>query len=183
MKQPIVMIGNPVLRDKTRALSRKEAVSSRLKDFVQRMVSTMRQTQGVGLAANQVGDPRRILVMECRGNRRYPNHPNFPLQVYLNARILKRSKSMSSDWEGCLSIPGYRGLVPRSHSLELEAMDLNGKILRKSFKGFEARVIQHEVDHLEGGFYIDRMENFSSLCHLDEFEGKMRKKIPEQRSR
>ncbi len=82
-----------------------------------------------------------------------------------------------------MSIPGYRGLVPRSYSVVLEAMSLSGKKIRRTYKGFEARVIQHEVDHLNGLFYIDRMEDFRSYFHLEEFENKMNIKIREKRSR
>ncbi len=183
MEKPITKIGNLILRRKTHDLSSQEAVSSKLHAFLKQMVTTMRNFQGVGLAANQVGDPRRILVMECRGNKRYPNRPSFPLQTYLNARIVKYSGKKIKDWEGCLSIPGYRGLVPRSYSVVLEAMSLSGKKIRRTYKGFEARVIQHEVDHLNGLFYIDRMEDFRSYFHLEEFENKMNIKIREKRSR
>jgi peptide deformylase len=180
MNQSIVKIGAPVLRRKTRDLSQREAVSSKVKAFTTRMVETMRRAQGVGLAANQVGDDRRILVMECRGNPRYPNRPSFALQTYLNARIVKYSWKKIGDWEGCLSIPGFRGRVPRSHSVILEALTLDGKKVRRTLKGFEARVIQHEVDHLDGLFYIDRMKHFKEYSHLDEFEKKSGQKIREK---
>ena len=183
MKQTIVKIGRPVLRVKTKSLSSREAVSVRVRNFITGMVKTMRRAQGVGLAANQVGDGRNILVMECKGNPRYPNRPAFPLQAYLNARIVKYSRKKAEDWEGCLSIPGYRGLVPRSYSVTFEAVTLEGKKVRRTLKGFEARVIQHEVDHLNGFFYIDRMKNFQSFHHLAEFEKKLGVKIKERKTR
>jgi peptide deformylase len=181
MTQPIVKIGQPVLRAKTRVLTMREAVSPGTKSFAARMVKTMRHSQGVGLAANQVGDSRRILVMECRGNPRYPKRPSFPLGVYVNARIVKYSGKKIRDWEGCLSIPGYRGRVPRSYSVTFEAVDLKGKKVRRTLRGFEARVLQHEVDHLNGFFYIDRMAQFRDFFHLDEFEKKVGRKINEKR--
>jgi peptide deformylase len=181
MNQPIVKIGQPVLRAKTRDLSPREAVSPAIKSFAARMVKTMRHSRGVGLAANQVGDSRRILVMECRGNPRYPNRPSFPLRTYFNARIVKYSKKKIRDWEGCLSIPGYRGLVPRSDKVTFEAIGPKGKRVRRTLKGFEARVLQHEVDHLNGFFYIDRMGHFRDFFHLDEFEKKVGRKINERR--
>ncbi len=172
MRQIIVKIGRPVLRKRSRDVSPREAVSAKVKTFAAIMAVTMRQAQGVGLAANQVGDGRRILVMECRGNKRYPGQPHFPLQVYLNARIVKYSKKTQEDWEGCLSIPGYRGLVPRSYSVTFEALTLGGNKVRKTLKGFEARVLQHEVDHLNGNFYIDRMPHLRNFVHLEEFVGR-----------
>ncbi len=183
MAQTIVKIGRPVLRKLTRDLSPKEAVSSKVGAFVAKMLETMRLAQGVGLAANQVGDNRRILVMECKGNKRYPNRPRFPLQAYLNARIVKYSKKAVEDWEGCLSIPGYRGMVPRSESVTFEALTLGGVKVRKTLGGFEARVLQHEVDHLNGNFYIDRMPHFHHFYHLEEFGSKPVKKSPKGRKK
>jgi peptide deformylase len=180
MTQKLVKIGRLILRAKTKGISIQEAVSPRVKNFTARMVKTMRLAQGVGLAANQVGDPRRILVMECRGNSRYPNRPSFPLQTYFNARIVRKSKKKVLDWEGCLSIPGYRGRVPRAQSVTFEALTPEGKKVRRTVKGFEARVIQHEVDHLDGFFYIDRMNDFREYCHLDEFEKKSGQRIRER---
>jgi peptide deformylase len=183
MKQTIVKIGRPVLRVKTKSVSHREAVSSKVKNFVGAMVKTMRHAHGVGLAANQVGDPRRILVMECRGNARYPNRPSFPLQTYFNARIVWSSKQKVQDWEGCLSIPGYRGKVARAHSLVFEALTPEGTKVRRTLKGFEARVLQHEVDHLDGKFYVDRMKSSGDLYHLEEFEKELGIKVPREKKR
>jgi len=183
MTQKLVKIGHLILRAKTRDLTIREAVSPRVKNFTARMVKTMRHAQGVGLAANQVGDPRRILVMECRGNSRYPNRPSFPLQTYFNARIVGRSKKTIHDWEGCLSIPGYRGRVPRAQSVTFEALTLEGKKVRRTVRGFEARVLQHEVDHLDGKFYVDRMKRSGDLYHLEEFEKELGIKVPREKKR
>lgn len=183
MDQAIVMIGKRVLRAKSRDLTHREAVSPRVKHFSARMVKTMRLAQGVGLAANQVGDPRRILVMECRGNARYPNRPSFPLQTYFNARIVRSSKKKIQDWEGCLSIPGYRGRAPRAQSVTFEALTPEGKKVRRTVRGFEARVLQHEVDHLDGKFYVDRMKRSGDLYHLEEFEKELGIKVPREKKR
>jgi peptide deformylase len=142
----------------------------------------MRRAQGVGLAANQVYQGIRVMVMECRGNRRYPRVSSFPLQTYLNPRIIRYSKKREKDWEGCLSIPGFRGLVPRSYSVTLRAMTVEGKWIDKNFSGFEARVVQHEVDHLNGFFYVDRMPNLQSWSYLEEFNQRYHFKIRDRRS-
>jgi len=169
MKLPIVKIGNPVLRKKIKdihpALLRLKAFEKFLKD----MVTTMRGAQGVGLAANQVGEDLRCFVMECRGNKRYPKVKSVPLQAYLNVRIVKRSKQRVPGWEGCLSIPGYRGLVPRSKSVTFTALTPDGRKLRRTVRDFEARIVQHEVDHLDGHFYIDRIKDKKTWMHLEEF--------------
>ena len=133
------------------------------------MVSTMRLAQGVGLAANQVGENKRAMVMECRGNKRYPRGNAFSLQTYLNPKIIHYSKAKEIDWEGCLSIPGFRGKVNRSREVTFIGRTPDGRLVRKTFRGFEARVIQHEVDHLNGLFYLDRMKNLKTWTHLEEF--------------
>lgn len=129
----------------------------------------MRGADGVGLAANQVGHNTRVFIIECRVNKRYPGRGEFPLEIYVNPRVLSVSKRKVSDWEGCLSIPGYRGWVPRHESVTFEALTREGELVKKTFRGFKARVIQHELDHLNGIFYVDRMRGFERWMHLDEF--------------
>lgn len=134
------------------------------------MIKTMRLAQGVGLAANQVAVSCRAVVLECRANQRYPHAEDFPLQIFINPRILRYSKEKIFDWEGCLSIPGYRGLVPRSKKVTFEALSPEGKRVVQTVEGFHARVIQHEVDHISGKFYIDRMPDLMSWTHLEEWQ-------------
>lgn len=169
MKYQLVKIGNPVLRKKTRTVTRKQLVSKKFQVYLKQMASQMRKARGVGLASNQLGFNNRALVMECRGNKRYPRVKSFSLQTYVNARIVKYSRSVAKGWEGCLSIPGFRGVVPRSQWVTFEAQTPDGRIVRKTLHGFEARVIQHEVDHLDGFFYMDRMKGLKTWMHLEEF--------------
>lgn len=110
------------------------------------------------------------MVLECNSNRRYPGRDDFALEVYANVRIVRYSKKIVKDWEGCLSIPGYRGLVPRAESVTFEARTLEGKKVQRTVKGFHARVIQHETDHLNGLLYIDRMPDMRTFTHLDELK-------------
>ena len=181
MKLNIVKIGNPVLRKKTRPISGSPSRLKKLRSFLKSMTATMRQAQGVGIAANQVGVGSRIFVMECRGNRRYPRAESFPLQAYLNPKIILYSKAKISGWEGCLSIPGFRGKVSRSNRVTLSAMTPEGKKVQKTFRGFEARVVQHEVDHLNGFFYIDRMKNFRTWTHLEEFNKRLHSRVRDKK--
>lgn len=167
---PIVRIGHPVLRRRTAELPLEQLKSSTVRTLIKAMVPTMRKAQGVGLAANQVGVGLNLAVLECRASRRYPGKDDFPLQAYANIHIVKYSKKQVVDWEGCLSVPGYRGLVPRSESVTFEALTPEGKPVKRSVKGFQARVIQHETDHLNGLCYLDRMIDMRSLTHLDEFK-------------
>ena len=181
MKLKIVSIGHPVLRRKIKNVKTGKRKSKSFKTFLKAMVQMMHQAHGVGLAANQVGINERVLVMECDSNKRYPKVASVVLQTYLNARIVKYSKNLEKGWEGCLSIPGYRGIVPRSQWVTFEAVTPEGKKIRKTVHGFEARIMQHEVDHLNGFFYVDRMPDLRSWTHLDEFNHHFKTKIKDRK--
>lgn len=172
---PIVKIGHPVLRKKTEAISLSQIKDIRFQTFLRQMVETMHEAQGVGLAANQVGRGINTLVLECdHENERYPDRDSVPLQMWMNARIVKYSKRVTEDWEGCLSIPGYRGLVPRAEEVTFEAVNEKGENLTQTVSGFHARIIQHEVDHLNGLFYVDRMKDLKSWTHVEEMRGNLK---------
>jgi peptide deformylase len=177
----IVSIGNPVLRQKIKNVTPALRKTKNFQKFLKGMVRCMHQAHGVGLAANQVGVNQRALVMECEGNKRYPKVASVALQTYLNARIVNYSKTLQKGWEGCLSIPGFRGIVPRSQSVAFEAITPDGKKVHKTVHGFEARIIQHEVDHLNGFFYVDRMPDLKSWTHLDEFNKHFKTKIKDRK--
>lgn len=168
MKLPIVRIGFPTIRKPCRPVDDAVLRNVEFPRFLRSMVQTMRQAQGVGLAANQVGIDLRAIVLECKASGRYPKAPRFPLQSYVNPRIVKRSKEMVTDWEGCLSIPGYRGRVPRYAWITIEATRPDGRPVRRRVTGFEARVFQHEIDHINGFVYVDRMPDMRTLVHEDE---------------
>ena len=133
------------------------------------MIETMREYEGVGLAAPQIHVSKQIAVMEVVQNPRYPEAPKVPLTILINPRISSRSKNFIESWEGCLSIPDLRGIVPRHASLTCEAIDRSGQPVKLEVDGFFARVIQHEWDHLQGNVYLDRMTHLRSLSHLSEF--------------
>lgn len=177
MEYNIVKMGNSVLRKKTYSVTEKHLVSKKFQLFLKQMVPQMRKAGGVGLAANQLGFNINSFVMECRGNKRYPKVKSFPLQTYINARIIKYSRLKEKGWEGCLSIPGFRGMVPRSKWVTFEAQTPDGQKVRKTVHGFEARVIQHEVDHLNGFFYINRMKDLKTWIHLEEFNKQFKSEI------
>jgi peptide deformylase len=166
---PIVKIGNPILRKVTKKIPLKLLKRQAFKALVRKMAVTMHHENGVGLAANQIGYDGQLLVLECRANLRYPSAPAIPFEVYLNPKIISYSRERVYEWEGCLSIPGYRGLVPRSKEVTFTAYDLEGKKVTKTVSGFHARIIQHEVDHLNGFVYVDRMDDLTEWAHTDEF--------------
>ncbi len=165
----VARLGNPVMREKSVSVSLEELCSPEIQELIDNMIMTMREYDGVGLAAPQVHVSKQIAVIEVHENKRYPDVPNIPLTVLINPHLKELSKSVAESWEGCLSIPDLRGVVPRSESLVCQAMDRKGGSIQIKADGFFARVIQHEWDHLQGKVYLDRMPNFLSLTHLAEF--------------
>ena len=165
----VAVLGNPILRIKTPELKKSELLRETVQRFVDDLVETMREYDGVGLAAPQVHVSKQIAVIEVQANRRYPGEGPVPLTVLINPRMLSAGKHQLVDWEGCLSITELRGQVPRADSLEVEAYNRKGEKVRFQAKGFFARVVQHECDHLAGKVFLDRMPNLSTLTHLQEF--------------
>jgi len=134
------------------------------------MIETMHEYDGVGLAAPQVHISKQIAVLEVERNLRYPEAPPVPLTVLINPRLTVLTEETVGGWEGCLSIPDLRGVVPRYRELRVEALDRQGNKLDFTAKDFHARVVQHECDHLQGKVYLDRMPAFDTLTHLAEWQ-------------
>ncbi len=165
----VARLGHPVIRKAAEPLTLAEIQSAEIQKLIDDMIETMRDYEGVGLAAPQIHISKQIAVLEVNGNSRYPDMPKVPLTVLINPKIIARDKTLIEGWEGCLSIPDLRGVIPRNISLTCEALDRNGKQLKIEARDFFARVIQHECDHLMGNVYLDRMTNLKSLSHLSEF--------------
>jgi peptide deformylase len=165
----VARLGHPVLRRVTEPLSLAEIKAPLFQKFVDDMVETMKEYDGVGLAADQVHESKQLAVLEVADNHRYPDKPKVPLTVLINPKIYPLTEETEEDWEGCLSIPDLRGRVPRYKSIQVRAWDRNGKELDFCANDFHARVIQHEWDHLQGKVYLDRMKDFSTLTFLGEF--------------
>ncbi|MBI3999881.1 MAG: peptide deformylase [Candidatus Omnitrophica bacterium] len=165
----VARLGHPVLRKVAEPLTGAEIQSKETQELIDHMIETMHEYEGVGLAAPQIHISKQLAVLEVKNNSRYPDAPKVPLTVLINPRIASRSKKIVESWEGCLSVPDLRGIVPRNDSLVCEALDRYGKPAKLEVDGFFARVIQHEWDHLQGNVYLDRMTNLRSLSHLREF--------------
>jgi peptide deformylase len=165
----VARLGHPVLRQVTGELTRQELQSPSMQRLIDDMIETMKEYDGVGLAADQVHEAKQIAVLEVADNPRYPNKPEVPLQVLINPKITPLSGAMEDDWEGCLSIPELRGKVPRYTSIRVQAWGRDGQERDFTAEGFHARVIQHEFDHLHGKVYLDRMHDFATLSFLQEF--------------
>jgi peptide deformylase len=165
----VARLGHPVLRKITADLSPRELQSAPMQQFIDDMIETMKEYDGVGLAADQVHESKQVAVLEVADNPRYPGKPQVPLTVLVNPKITPLSDETEEDWEGCLSVPDLRGKVPRYTRIRVEALDRNGKPLDFVASDFHARVIQHEYDHLNGKVYLDRMRDLSTLSFLQEF--------------
>lgn len=165
----VARLGNPVLRRVAENLSPDQLSSPLLQKLIDDMIETMREYNGVGLAANQIHEALQIAVLEVADNPRYPEKTTVPLSVLINPKIELLSEEMEEDWEGCLSVPDLRGSVPRYKEIRVRALDRGGAKLDFVASGFHARVIQHEWDHLNGKVYLDRMRDLSTLTHLQEF--------------
>jgi peptide deformylase len=165
----VARIGHPVVRSAARDLTRDEMRSPALDRLVENMIETMHEYDGVGLAAPQVHIGLRVAVIEVPGSDGRAREA-VPLTVLLNPRITALGPQVLEGWEGCLSVPDLRGVVPRLQRLRLDAHDRDGKPYSLEAEGHFARVIQHECDHLEGRVYLDRMKDMSSLSFLQEFE-------------
>jgi peptide deformylase len=165
----VARLGHPVLRKIAAPLSVTEIQSAPIQRFIDDMIETMKEYNGVGLAADQVHESKQIAVLEVADNPRYPEKPPVPLTVLINPQIMPLSEQTEEDWEGCLSIPDLRGRVPRFKSIRVQALDRNGLEVSFTAHDFHARVIQHEWDHLNGKVYLDRMRDLSSLAFLAEF--------------
>lgn len=165
----VARLGHPVLRERSKNVPAGWWNDPASRQLIRDMVDTMREYRGVGLAAPQVHVPLRVAVIEIESNPRYPEAPARPLTVLINPAVISRSAEMEDDWEGCLSIPDLRGRLARAAKIEIEATDENGNVQKIAADGFFARAIQHEIDHLDGKVYLDRMTDFSGLAHLDEY--------------
>lgn len=165
----VARLGHPVLRAPAAEVPPAEIPSARIQGLIGDMIETMKEYDGVGLAAVQVHEPLQIAVLEVSENPRYPGKGRVPLTVLVNPVVTPVGDETEEDWEGCLSIPELRGKVPRYKRVRVQALDAEGRALDFTASGFHARVIQHEHDHLKGKVYLDRMRDFSTLTHLLEF--------------
>ena len=166
----IAKLGNPVLRQVAKSLDLKDLAESSMQTFIDDMIETMHHEGGVGLAAPQVNRSIQIVVLEYAENERYPDELSIPLTVLVNPVLSDYSQETKEGWESCLSLVDFRGLVPRSTTVTLDAYDRQGKKIIKTVSGFEAVVLQHELDHLKGFVFLDRMKDLTQLSYQEEFE-------------
>lgn len=158
-------MGHPVLRERARSFEKSDFKSPFVQKLIDDMIETMHEYHGVGLAGPQVHEGRRIFVALLDEE---PG-PDSDAVVIINPEIVPNAETIEEGWEGCLSIPDIRGMVPRFTDVTVKALDRDGKLIELQLKGFPARVAQHETDHLDGVLFFDRMPSMQSLTYLEEY--------------
>jgi peptide deformylase len=166
----VARLGHPAVRTPAQPVDPAMIKSPEFQRLLDDMVDTMREYIGVGLAAPQVHLSIQVAVLEVNHHPRYPDMPQVPLTFLINPQVTVLDRSTVEDWEGCLSIPEMRGVVPRFKQLRVVALGRRAEPLDFVASDFHARVIQHETDHLKGEVYLDRMPNLRSLSHLPEWQ-------------
>jgi peptide deformylase len=164
--RPILRLGHPLLREMASPVT--EFATQSLLDLVRDMLDTMRANNGAGLAAIQIGVLQRVVVFELEHNPRYPDAGPVPLTVLVNPEIELLDHERDFGWEGCLSVPGMRGLVPRYRRLRYRGRNELGEPIDRVVSDFHARVVQHECDHLDGILYPQRIEDMTAFGFQDE---------------
>ncbi len=161
----IVTIGDPRLKQQTaRAADARDVL-----ELLAAMTDRLRGLNGAGLAAPQVGAPVRVVVVEVRRTDVFPDRPETPLLQMVNPVITDRSESGLTDWEGCFSVPGLMGRVPRAENVTVEYTTPEGRQVAEGYGGYAARVIQHEIDHLDGTEFLDRMPSMKTITTVQNY--------------
>jgi peptide deformylase len=165
----VARLGHPILRQIAEPVPPEGIGAPAIQRLIDDLIETMREYAGAGLAAPQVHVSQQIVVFEVEHNPRYPEAESIPLTALINPKITPLTQQVEEDWEGCLSLPDLRGKVPRYTQVRVEAYDRAGKQLSYVARGFQARVVQHECDHLIGTVFLDRMTSMASLSFQREF--------------
>ena len=163
----IAQLGAEVLRQPAQAIDNFN--TPQFQTLISNMQQLMEQGNGVGIAAPQIGESWQVIIIASRPTTRYPNAPEMPATVMVNPQFEILDASLIKDWEGCLSVPGIRALVPRYRAIKVSYQDPQGQACEMLLEDFPARVFQHEFDHLNGMVYLDRVETNTDIVAESEF--------------
>ena len=167
----IAQIGHPILRNKTKDIPINEIKSENTQKIIEKMIKTMRKLNGAGLAANQIYEPIRICIIEVLDNPRYKHLKTIPLKVLINPKvIIKKDSATFNSYEGCLSVPNLRGKVKRYNTINVTYYTMDAKKITEDIKGLESIVYQHEIDHLHGYLFTDKVEDNSTLVTYENYQ-------------
>jgi peptide deformylase len=161
----VLKMGDPILLQRSAEVVAIDAQS--LAPLLDDMWDTMAAENGAGLAAPQIGVLQRVVIFGYENNPRYPDAPAVPETVLINPEITVLDETLEDGWEGCLSVPGLRGVVPRHRVIRYRGFDQHGNSIEREAEGFHARVVQHECDHLDGVLYPQRMSDMRQFGYLD----------------
>ena len=166
----VTRMGNPILRKESEDLTPKEILSAETKELLQDMYDTMKEESGIGIAAPQIGVSKKVaLIAVPEESERYPEAEESPILYIFNPKITVLDDELQGFWEGCLSVPGLRGFVERPRKVQIDFLDINANHQSIVIEGFLATVFQHELDHLFGKLYVDRISDMSKLTFNEEF--------------
>lgn len=163
----IAKIGEPVLKTAARHVSKSEITQPEFEGFVNQLLQTMLDANGIGIAAPQVFDARAIMIIASRPNPRYPSAPDMSPLTLINPQIIAQSENTVWEWEGCLSVPGLRGRIERPDWVDVTYLDTEGQTQNIQFEGFVARIFLHEFDHLIGKTWLDHIINTENIMAND----------------
>lgn len=163
----VAEIGQPILRKKARLVT--DFSDQRTQSLIDNLIATVTKVNGVGISSPQVYESKRIFIVASHPNPRYPQAPKMKPTAMINPKIITHGQEIFKDWEGCLSIPGIRGLIPRFKFIRVEYYDRKGKLVKRSYSDFVARIFQHEYDHLEGVLFLDRVKNNKDIISDKEY--------------
>ena len=166
----VLKMGHPLLRQVAAPVAQ---FDQQLQELLVDMDDTMRALSGAGIAAPQIGVGQRVVIFELRENPRYPQVAPVPYTVLVNPVLTALGDEQEEGWEGCLSVPGMRGLVPRFRRLRYQGFDREGAPIDRTVEGFHARVVQHEVDHLDGILYPQRVADLRNFGFEDALAGQV----------
>ena len=170
MIKPICRMGNPILRKRTQNITKDFLLTDKLGQLLEDLLDSMRHYGGIGIAAPQIGVDLQVAIIQLEGLNRYGEEINLPLTAFINPEIEVLTNEAQGFWEGCLSVPGLRGFVERPKKIKVSYLDRTGKSQELIAEGFLATVLQHELDHLNGILYIDRIKDPTLLSYQEEFE-------------
>ncbi|MGE3609356.1 MAG: peptide deformylase [Bacteriovoracaceae bacterium] len=170
MIRPICRMGNPILREKARPISQAFLNSNEFTQLLEDLKDSMKHYGGIGIAAPQIGVSLQVAIIQLEGLNRYQEEIHLPLTIFVNPEIEVLDPTGQSFWEGCLSVPGLRGNVERPKKVKVKYLDQRGEDQEIVAEGFLATVLQHELDHLFGILYIDRIKDMTLLSYQEEYE-------------
>ncbi len=167
-KLKIIQLGNLLLRSQAQPVE--NFTDQKLQQLIDSLIETATAANGVGIAAPQVSQSYRLFIIASRPSSRYPHAPTMKPKAMINPKIIAHSDEKSKDWEGCLSVPGLRGQVPRYRTIKVEYCNRDGQLQQEVLTDFVARIFQHELDHLNGLVFLDRLESEEDLFTEEEYQ-------------